>query len=161
MDTGMGLIGGVDKVVTMNEMLRSNIVSDPGTINGNPRIYGTRLSVLDVVFGAHHQGIDAYVADFPELTLEVVLEALRYCQDRVCDEDGEHCGGCVLRPIQDQVHTVTDYINRFAEIRFTESSEIIRGTGQGVMHHEGTPEDLESNWRGVEGWKLARNLLAQ
>ena len=55
------------------------IVQTPDTMGGKPCIRGTRITVSRVVaqIGAG-QSIDSLLEDYPHLTREDVLEALRY-----------------------------------------------------------------------------------
>jgi uncharacterized protein (DUF433 family) len=132
------------------------IVCTPDTCNGNPRLEGRRLTVFDVVSAVSRQGNEWLLHQ--QLDDTCVREAIEYCADRRCDSDGQHCGGCALRDEQDGIHTVEDYVNRFSEVRFLDSSDVLRGCGQGVQVMIGTPADLPGNWRGLEGWHMAQAL---
>jgi uncharacterized protein (DUF433 family) len=129
-------------------------------LNGNPYIDGMRCTVFDIITECGFDGIDAVLLSNPELTKSDIVEILQYCNKRQCDVDNAHCGGCVLRTKQDNIYTIDDFINRFSEIRFTNSDEIIHGSGLGVMIMPGKSSDLESLWQGQKGWEIAERVLS-
>lgn len=137
----------------------SPISVDKQIQNGNPCISGTRIRVLDIVMYCEETSIVECVEAYERFDRDTVLEALQYCSDRRCDIDGEHCGGCVLRPIQDGIKTMSDFVNRFEKVEFRFSDETLYGSGSGVMYVHGTFEELEENWRGVKGWEIAEKIL--
>jgi uncharacterized protein (DUF433 family) len=58
------------------------IVSDPEVCGGRPRVQGTRITVSDILAAlAAGDTIDELVADFPYLSREGVLAALKYAAD--------------------------------------------------------------------------------
>ena len=144
--------------VMRQETLVAKIVSTPDVINANPRIDGTRLSVLDVVDACSSIGIKKVLENCPELTEEDVNEAIRFCASRECFNLKQHCGGCTLRLKQDHINSAKDFVNRFSEVYFEDSKEIISGSGTGVIMMPGDASTLEKYWRGLEGWKIATDL---
>ena len=54
---------------------------------------------------------------------------------------------------------MSDFVNRFSEVRFVDSDRTVKGTGEGLILMPGTPEDLPETWRGVDGWLIAEELL--
>ena len=145
--------------VMRQETSVTEIVSTPDVINANPRIDGTRLSVLDVVYACSSDGINRVLENWPELNEEDVNEAIRFCAARECLNLKQHCGGCTLRLEQDQINSAQDFINRFSEVYFTNSEEIISGAGEGAIFLPGDASTIEKYWRGLEGWKIAMDLL--
>ena len=133
------------------------IVSTPEVLNGNPRLENTRLSVLDLSIYAEIQNGERKTA-LPFNT-EEIMAAIRFCAFRECDALGEHCGGCSLRTLQDKVLTQQDFINRFQEVRFADTNEVLYGNGEGIVLMPGTAANLEHTWQGINGWQLALSLL--
>ncbi len=88
-----------------------------------------------------------------------MIKMLRYCQSRQCDADGAYCGGCSLRNNKDGIFSMDDFINRFDEVKFTESDRTIKGSGKGIYYVEGCPKDLGQHWQGQNGWVIAEKLL--
>ena len=134
------------------------IVVDQDVLNGNPHVVGTRLTVFDIVSDCKYEGIDFFV-NSSQLSRTQLHSVLGYCKDKLCDHDGGYCGGCSLRPVQDGVHDEEEFVNRFSEVRFTESDEVLSGNGEGVMVMPGTPETLSETWRGQDGWLIALDLF--
>lgn len=127
--------------------------------NGNPCISGTRISVLDIVMYCDETSIMECVKGYGRFDRATALEALHYCSGRRCDVDGEHCGGCTLRPIQDGIKTAEDFVNRFEKVKFRYSDDTLYGSGSGIMYVHCAIEELEENWRGVNGWEVAERIL--
>lgn len=137
---------------------------DSKSENGNPQVEGTRLTVLDVVMDCSHYGIDGALNESGSavLTSSEIKIALTYCSRRDCYEEKSYCGGCSLRPMQDGIKCKEDFINRFNEVRFSESDEVVKGEGgEGTAILLGKPENFESEWRGVNGWEVASRLLQE
>ncbi len=129
-------------------------------INENPHLEGTKLTVFDIVLDCKHEGIDSFLNSLSEkISIYDLKNVFKYCKTRQCDNDGSHCGGCSLRPLQDGINNEKEFVNRFAEVRFVDSDEVLRGGGEGVMIMPGTPSELSQNWRGVDGWLIAAELL--
>lgn len=135
-----------------------NIIVD-NALNGNPRLSNKELTVLDVVSGCYYDSTDTFLSANPELTEGELVQVLEYCKNRRCDSSGGHCGGCSLRLPDDGVNNMNDFINRFSEIRFIESDEVIEGTGEGIMVMPGNRNELGSNWKGVNGWEMSGKIL--
>ena len=141
------------------------ILIDPKTVNGNPHIEGTRITVLDVVADCKYYGVKETIKD---LKSEIVffgnddlLIILNYCSHKKCCADNAHCGGCELRCLQDEIHTSKQFIDRFDKVIFEESDQVIDGAGRegGVMILPGTPDEIEKYWKGEKGWEIAGELL--
>ena len=135
------------------------IVATASTLNGNPHIQGTRLTVFDVVSACEHEGIGPILEESKDLSIGALRSVFKYCGSRRCDQEKSYCGGCSLRQSQDGVQNVEDFINLFAEVRFSRSDRVLKGTGSGIMYMPGTPEELPDNWRGEDGWMIASDLL--
>ena len=133
---------------------------DLSVMNGNPFLKGTRLTVFDIVYACKFEGLSAFFESYINVSQDEIREVLSYCKNRKCDIDGSHCGGCSLRNAQDDVYSMKDFINRFAEIRFEDSENIIKGNGQGVMLMPGTPNNLHKHWRGEDTWLYAKEVLS-
>lgn len=140
-------------------METTRVVVDAKIENGNPHLAGSRQTVFDVVYSCHRDGIGNFLEENPELTTADLGSVLRYCKNRRCDRDGEHCGGCSLRTIQDGIESSADYVQQYSEVRFVDSSDVIKGGGQGVKVMPGNKEDFEKSWRGDDGWLIAGELL--
>jgi len=142
----------------MHSILKKVIV-DNDIVNGNPHLEGTRLTVFDIVFSCEQEGVSEFLENSIEVTATDLKYVLEYCKDRKCDKDLSHCGGCSLRALQDGIKNEEDFINRFAEIRFTDSDAVVNGGGEGIMLMPGTPETLCNTWQGDKGWLMASDLL--
>lgn len=138
-----------------------NILVDSNILNGNPHLKGTRLTVFNVIMDCSYLGVAEFLETYEEYSISFrqLIVVLEYCKSRQCDIDGGHCGGCSLRNIQDGILSKEDFINRFKEVRFTESNDIIEGDGEGTFYLKGYPEDLDENWKGENGWLIANELL--
>ena len=134
------------------------IVVDQSNLNGNPHVSGTRLTVFDIVLDCQDDGMDSVVKS-SRLSRAQIRSVLIYCKEKRCVRGGSYCGGCSLRPAQDGVLNEKDFINRFSEIRFIESDDILLGDGQGMMIMPGSPETLSDNWKGQDGWLIAREVF--
>lgn len=129
-------------------------------INGNPRLENTRLSVLDVVYTSSEVGI-LRCAEEVGCSEDDVRVALNYCVVRQCDRHLSHCGGCSLRNEQDGIFSAQDFVNRFAEVRFVDSEDVVLGSGEGTMIMPRSSRELDITWHGVDGWLIAEKLLDQ
>ncbi len=66
----------------MSELL-NRITIDPAVRSGKPLIYGTRISVTDVLeYLASGMSQDEIIADFPDLSHEDVLATLAFAAQR-------------------------------------------------------------------------------
>ena len=65
-------------------MTEARIVSDPAILNGKPVIAGTRISVELILekLGAG-ESVDDILADYPHLTREAILAAIRFAGQAV------------------------------------------------------------------------------
>ncbi len=141
-------------------MAGRKVVVDKNFLNGNPHFSGTRLSVFSIVSDCRHEGIGNYQDTYNEISINELAVALHYCQNKLCVSAGSFCGGCSLKNEQDGVHCKQDFINRFNEIRFIDSDEVIQGDGsEGTMVMLGTADDLVHTWKGEDGWLIAKDLL--
>jgi hypothetical protein len=59
----------------------------------------------------------------------------------------------------DGINNMNDFINRFSEIKFIESYEVVEGTGEGVLVMPGNRNELGLNWKGVNGWDMTGKIL--
>ena len=135
------------------------ILTDENLLNGNPHLYGHNMTVLDVVSDCFYGGVDSFLSCNPRLSMSDLSETLKYCESRICDLYGSHCGGCYLRLSQDNLKNMDDFINRFSEVRFVDSDEIVKGAGLGVIVMPGNKNTLPQIWKGVKGWEMADFLL--
>ena len=140
-------------------MSHKEILVGVDTLNGNPYLESTKLTVFDVVSDCEYEGVSEYLEAREQLSTVDLRNALTYCKTRQCDQDRSHCGGCFLRSKQDGIKTESDFINRFSEVRFEDSDEVIKGAGEGVMLMTGTRKTLCDNWQGEKVWLVAANLL--
>ena len=137
------------------------ILVNPSIANGNPYLVGTRLTVFDIVYSIENDSLNEFLVLHPHISQTAILEVLRYCSNLQCKGDKSYCGGCSLRQSQDGISSMEDFINRFSEIHFERSKEIIRGAGtEGIMLMPGTPEELPANWRSDDGWLMAKKILS-
>ena len=134
------------------------IVSTPDVINGNPRVSGSRISVLDVVLACSDLGLHQILEQWPGISEGDINEAIRFCEKRECEKNRQYCGGCTLRLEQDEVSSMQDFIDRFSEIKFLDSVEVLNGRGEGIMVMPGNASTLDQYWRGIKGWEVATRL---
>lgn len=67
-------------------MTKAKIVSNPEILGGKPVIYGTRISVeLIMNFLGAGMSIDEILLDYPELTKDEILTAIKYAAKLVTE----------------------------------------------------------------------------
>ena len=140
-------------------LTQKKVIVDENDLNGNPYLEGTKLTVFDIVSECRHEGFSDFLETSQKVTADDLKYVFEYCKKRQCDRDQSHCGGCSLRAEQDGIDSKEDFINRFAEVRFVESDEVIRGGGEGIMIMPEAPDQLCHTWRGEDGWLIASDLL--
>ena len=134
------------------------IKTDQDFLNGNPHLNDRRLSVFDIVSGCKYFGVKNYQKDY-NISDHEICEVVKFCMSRSCKAENSFCGGCSLRALQDGIDSKQKYIDRFSEIRFLESDEVVYGKGSGVMVISGGLDSLEEYWKGQDGWKLAESIF--
>ena len=134
------------------------VIHDADLLNGNPFIEGTMFTVYDVIAGCDEVGLQAYLAECPELSYEAIQAAAAYCRQRQCDRDHAWCTGCSLRTQSEGVTSLAAFIAQFEQVQFLDSDDVIRGSGSGIIMLPGTPDEMDLHWRGEHGWALAEKL---
>ncbi len=130
------------------------IVTTSDTCTGSPRIDGTRLICADVVMALHYSiSIGEYLGTYDYLTLDDILEALRYCSAQQCliDKPDNFCCGCSLdlRPEEPPSY----FLSSFSEIQKFSESE---ASGYAYL---GTPEQYERDKIPEDLWILAKGCM--
>jgi len=135
--------------------------SHPGfiqTVNGEPALVGTAVTVRAVIKAAYDGDVTAAAAlaspPFPRETIEAAVD---FCAGRSCDTLGAHCQGCRLRQQHDGVLTFDDYCRQYERILLEDSGVSITGGGTGTLRTASLAA-LASSWVAEEVWFLARRV---
>jgi len=129
-----------------------NIVCTEGTLSGSPRIEGRRLSVGDIVFFVHSDGLEYTVTNY-EVDAETIQQAIEYCAHQQCikDEPYRYCHNCTLRAQQEPALDLSPY----QEIT-SKGITFVKGPNEMFM---GTLEEFKQQELGTQWWKEAKKLL--
>ena len=135
--------------------------SHPGlihTVNGEPALVGTAVTVRAVIKTAYDGDVTAAAAlTDPALSRESIEAAVDFCAGRACDSLGAHCQGCRLRQQRDGVLNFDDYCRQFERILFEDTGVSITGGGIGTLRAASLAA-LASSWVAEEVWFLARRV---
>ncbi len=130
------------------------IVRTLDTCTGSPRIDGTRLTCANVVMLLHFTlTIGQFLETHDYLTLDDILEALRYCSAQQCliDKPDNFCCGCTLdlRPEEPPSY----FLSSFADL------QEYCDAGVSGYAYLGSPEQYERDEEPEDLWILAKACL--
>jgi uncharacterized protein (DUF433 family) len=131
------------------------IICTSGICGGSPRIDGTRLTCADVVvqLAFWKITISEWLATYPRLDKNDILQCLRYCSTKQCvvDKPENYCSGCSLDKREDEfpsafIKSVED-LNEFARDKSLQDGFL--GSLSQYMDERGT----------VDLWESAQKLI--
>jgi uncharacterized protein (DUF433 family) len=116
------------------------VTRDPSTRSGAPCVAGRRITVLHLVTSVRSAGFERYLLlDEYGLSRDGLLEVLQWCGARSCEvgQPSGYCWGCSLHA-------------KYAGMTFEEACQ----------EHSWLEEEDRQEWEGVEGWRIAAEVLA-
>jgi uncharacterized protein (DUF433 family) len=139
------------------------IVIDDEICDGSPTLEGTRFTVYNIILGCDEVGVHAFLEQTPEVDSTALQQVVQFCDQRLCEQHAHYCHGCSLRQKQEGITTVDEFVNQYNVVQFTDSDEVMLGAGNegGTVMMPGTPDELETHWRGEDAWKLASAIARQ
>ncbi len=125
-----------------------------------PRVPALDATVAEVVHKAHEHTIAVALEHWQARGLDKgnLEPILVYCAEQRCQATQVTCAGCRLRTEAQGVKTFDDLVAQRAEVRFRDSTVVLRGRGQGVLEAESL-DALAKTWAGEEYWFWARRVL--
>jgi len=136
--------------------MAKSIVCTPDTCGGSPRIEGHRLTCANVALALYYStSLFAYLADYPDLSVDDIRACLEYCANEKCldDKPMHFCERCMhdKRP-EERPAFFIDGPGKFEE--YVSSAGHIEGYA-----FWGTEEEYQEDSRPKRIWEFARECL--